>query len=56
MNVIIVGLDSVSRFNMIRTMNRSRHFLFDTLHAVEFINYDKVSSCHNLIKICFYSC
>ena len=45
MNVIIVGLDSVSRFNMIRTMNRSRHFLSDTLHAVEFINYDKVSSC-----------
>ena len=46
MNVIIVGLDSVSRFNMMRTMNRSRHFLFDTLHAVEFINYDKVSSCN----------
>ncbi|XP_070188521.1 uncharacterized protein [Littorina saxatilis] len=42
MNVLIVGIDSVSRFNMIRTMNRTRRFLLTRLHAVDFAHYNKI--------------
>ncbi|KAK7106027.1 uncharacterized protein [Littorina saxatilis] len=42
MSVLIVGVDSVSRFNMIRSMSRTRHFLLNRMGAIEFSNYGKV--------------
>ncbi|XP_070182714.1 uncharacterized protein [Littorina saxatilis] len=42
MNVMLVGLDSMSRFSTIRLMPRLRHFLSNQLHAIEMTNYNKV--------------
>ena len=43
LNVIALGVDSVSRLNFIRQMSRTRDFLLDTLGAVEMAGYNKVA-------------
>ncbi|KAL8560894.1 hypothetical protein ACOMHN_059078 [Nucella lapillus] len=42
-NVIMLGVDSTSRHNMIRLMPKTRHFLLNELRAVEMTNYNKVA-------------
>ena len=42
-NVIIVGVDSVSRLNFIRQMPNTRRFLLNNLSAVELLGYNKVA-------------
>lgn len=43
LNVLMVGVDSVSRLNMIRQMPRTRELLFGELGAVEMLGYNKVA-------------
>ncbi|XP_064637064.1 uncharacterized protein LOC135493574 isoform X2 [Lineus longissimus] len=43
MNVLMVGLDSMSRLNFIRQMPKTREFLLNTLGAVEMAGYNKVA-------------
>ncbi len=43
LNVIIVGVDSVSRLNLVRQMPKSRRFLLQNLSAVELLGYNKVA-------------
>ena len=43
LNVITLGVDSVSRLNFIRQMSLTRRFLLDTLGAVEMTGYNKVA-------------
>ncbi|KAK3100001.1 hypothetical protein FSP39_013317 [Pinctada imbricata] len=42
-NVLLIGIDSVSRLNSIRYMNKTRSFLLNTLNATELIGYNKVA-------------
>jgi hypothetical protein len=42
-NVLMVGLDSMSRLNFIRQMPKTRDFLLNTLDAVEMSGYNKVA-------------
>lgn len=42
LNIVIVGLDSVSRLNSLRHLKRTRHFLLDQMGAIEFYGYNKV--------------
>ncbi|CAN8001975.1 unnamed protein product, partial [Ixodes hexagonus] len=42
MNVLILGMDSVSRLNMIRRMPRSRKFVLESMEAFELLAYNKV--------------
>ncbi|XP_064605864.1 uncharacterized protein LOC135470754 [Liolophura sinensis] len=42
-NVLLVGVDSMSRLNMIRQLNKTYHFLTETLGSVEFHGYNKVA-------------
>ena len=43
LNVITLGVDSVSRLNFIRQMSMTRDFLLDTLGAIEMSGYNKVA-------------
>nr|KAG5699007.1 hypothetical protein BaRGS_033520 [Batillaria attramentaria] len=42
MNVVMIGVDSVSRLNMIRHLKRTRHFLLDRMQALDLEDYNKV--------------
>lgn len=42
-NILLVGVDSMSRLNMIRQLNRTHQFLTETLGCVEFHGYNKVA-------------
>ena len=42
-NVLMIGVDSVSRLNFIRQMPRTRQFLLEELNAVEMLGYNKVA-------------
>ncbi|XP_064603407.1 uncharacterized protein LOC135468876 isoform X2 [Liolophura sinensis] len=42
-SVVFVGVDSVSQLNMIRQLNRTRHFLTQILGSVEYKGYNKVA-------------
>lgn len=42
LNVIIVGLDSVSRLNFHRTMPKTLSYLVNNLKAIEFVGFNKV--------------
>lgn len=41
-NVIILGIDSTSRMNFIRTMPKTRAYLLDKLEALEMTSYHKI--------------
>ncbi|PVD34583.1 hypothetical protein C0Q70_05859 [Pomacea canaliculata] len=43
LNVLMVGVDSVSRLNFMRQMPRTRDFLLHELDAVEMLGYNKVA-------------
>ena len=43
LNLIIVGVDSVSRLNFIRQMPNTRRFLLRNLSAIELLGYNKVA-------------
>jgi hypothetical protein len=43
LNVVMLGVDSVSRLNFMRQMLETRRYLLDALHAVELTGYNKVS-------------
>lgn len=42
LNIVIVGLDSVSRLNSLRHLKRTRAFLLEEMNAIEFYGYNKV--------------
>ncbi|XP_075745390.1 uncharacterized protein LOC119176401 [Rhipicephalus microplus] len=42
LNVVIVGLDSVSRLNSLRHLKRTREFLLEQMEAIELYGYNKV--------------
>ncbi|KAK7486130.1 hypothetical protein BaRGS_00022596, partial [Batillaria attramentaria] len=42
LSIVMVGVDSVSRLNMIRHLTSTRHFLLTQLQAIDLINYNKV--------------
>ncbi|XP_064605863.1 LOW QUALITY PROTEIN: uncharacterized protein LOC135470753 [Liolophura sinensis] len=42
-NVLLVGVDSMSRLNMIRQLNKTYHFLTERLGVFEFHGYNKVA-------------
>ena len=42
-NVLMIGVDSVSRLNSIRYMNKTRSYLLNNLHAIELLGYNKVA-------------
>lgn len=42
-NVVIFGIDAVSRMNFLRTMPKSYEFLTKTLGAVDLSGYNKVA-------------
>lgn len=42
LNIVIVGLDSVSRLNSLRHLRRTRAFLLEQMNAIEFYGYNKV--------------
>jgi len=41
-NILVLGLDSISRLNFIRTMKRSYAYLKDHLDASSLLGYNKV--------------
>ncbi|KAL8568849.1 hypothetical protein ACOMHN_053847 [Nucella lapillus] len=43
LNVQMIGVDSVSRLNLMRQMPRTREFLLKELQAVEMVGYNKVA-------------
>ncbi|XP_041356759.1 uncharacterized protein LOC121373967 isoform X1 [Gigantopelta aegis] len=43
LNVMMIGVDSVSRLNLMRQMPRTREFLLRNLSAVEMLGYTKVA-------------
>ena len=43
LNVLMVGIDSVSRLNFIRQMTKTRRYLINKMHAVELKGYNKVA-------------
>lgn len=53
LNVLIVGIDAVSRLNFNRRMSRTRRFLVDERGAYEFLMYNKVglNSIPNVIPL-----
>ncbi|XP_040069877.1 uncharacterized protein LOC120842768 [Ixodes scapularis] len=42
LNVVIIGLDSVSRLNSLRHLKKTRSFLFDNFDVIELYGYNKV--------------
>nr|KAG5686997.1 hypothetical protein BaRGS_010101 [Batillaria attramentaria] len=38
----MVGVDSVSRLNMIRHLQRTRYFLLERMQAIDLVNYNKI--------------
>lgn len=42
LSVLMIGIDSVSRLNMIRNMNRTRSVLLQDMNAIELLGYTKV--------------
>jgi len=42
-NLLVLGVDSMSRLNFARHMPRTRRFLIDQLGAVELAGFNKVS-------------
>jgi hypothetical protein len=53
LNVMVFGLDSVSRLNLRRQMNATVHYMLDKLKAFEFLGYNKVgdNTYPNLIPV-----
>ena len=43
LNLLIIGIDSVSRLNMIRHMPKTYKYLTETLEAIDFKGYNKVA-------------
>ncbi|GAB1599593.1 uncharacterized protein LOC115222734, partial [Argonauta hians] len=43
MNVLLVGVDSISRLNSIRQLSKTRRFLLDKKNTVEMLGYNKVA-------------
>ncbi|ESP05156.1 hypothetical protein LOTGIDRAFT_180911, partial [Lottia gigantea] len=43
LNVIMIGVDSLSRLNHIRQMPKSRQFLVNNMAAIEFVGYTKIA-------------
>ncbi|OQR77236.1 hypothetical protein BIW11_00469 [Tropilaelaps mercedesae] len=42
LNVLVLGIDALSRLNFMRQMNRTRHFLEDRYTFVEMFGYNKI--------------
>ncbi|KAH6927400.1 hypothetical protein HPB50_003190 [Hyalomma asiaticum] len=53
LNVLVLGMDSVSRISTVRHMPLTRRFLMQELNAFEFVGYNKVgfASFHNQIPL-----
>ncbi|XP_076101162.1 uncharacterized protein LOC143070945 [Mytilus galloprovincialis] len=43
LSILMMGVDSISRNNMIRYMPKTRHFLHENLSALDFLGYNKVA-------------
>ena len=43
LNVMMIGVDSVSRLNLMRQMPKTRQYLLETLGAIEMLGYTKVA-------------
>lgn len=43
LNILMIGVDSVSRNNMIRYMPKTRNYLLQKMSALEFLGYNKVA-------------
>ncbi|KAH7956812.1 hypothetical protein HPB52_012810 [Rhipicephalus sanguineus] len=50
LNVVIVGLDSVSRLNSLRHLKRTREFLLEQMEAIELYGYNKESPKYGLFN------
>ena len=43
MNIVMIGIDSMSRLNYERNMPRTRKYVLDNLQGIEFVGYNKVA-------------
>ncbi|CAC5410839.1 unnamed protein product [Mytilus coruscus] len=43
LSILMIGVDSISRNNMIRYMPKTRHFLYKNLSALDYLGYNKVA-------------
>ncbi|XP_052098690.1 uncharacterized protein LOC127733361 [Mytilus californianus] len=43
LSILMIGVDSISRNNMIRYMPKTRHFLSKNLSALDYLGYNKVA-------------